>query len=124
MDIMTTWAVTQDGVQIAAFKLADADAASVGQWAVSTQAGSILVSPADTGSAGVNATFDKAGNVLVAAIPYVPGHAAAYRDPTPAEAMAAMAQNFLSGLADNTTQYLKAQASQVAADTVQTIKPV
>lgn len=121
---MTTWTVAQDGIQIAAFKLADADAANVAQWAVSTQAGSILVSPAVPDSVAVNAVFDKAGNVLVAAIPYVPGRAAVYRDPTPTEAMSAIAQKFLSGLADNTTQHLKSQASQAASDMVASIKPI
>lgn len=120
---MTIWTVTQDGAQIAAFKLADTDAANVAQWAVSTQAGSILVSPAVPDTVAVNAVFDKAGNVLVAAIPYVPGRAAVYRDPTPAEAIGALAQKFLASLADNTTQHLKAQASQTAADTVTPIKP-
>lgn len=121
---MTTWTVAQDGVQIAAFKLADADAASVAQWAIGTQAGSILVLPAVPDTVAVNAVFDKNGNVLVPAIPYVPGRAAVYRDPTTAEALAALFQKYLSGLADSTTQHLKAQASQAAADTVTQIKPI
>lgn len=120
---MTTWTVTQDGIQIAAFKLADADAAAVAQWAVS-EAASILVSPAVPDTAAVNAVFDKTGNVLVAAIPYGPGRAAIYRDPTPSEAMGALAQKFLSGLADSTTQHLKAKAAAEAANTVAAITPV
>lgn len=119
---MTTWTVTQDGAQIGALKLADNDAASIAQWAV-TQAAPVLVTPAIPGSVAVNAIFGAQGKVITPAIPYHPDTPAVYRAPTPTEAMASLVQKFFDGLVQSTTQHLKAQASQAASDAVTPITP-